>query len=86
MVSDGVNESGVAEQAAIARPIRAQSAAIARALVSIGCGERVRMVALDGQGQPAPFGVIDQMVAPGGAAGQGRMSDTYAADLIAIGA
>ena len=27
------------------------------------------MVALDGQGQPAPFGVIDQMVVPCGEAG-----------------
>lgn len=49
-------------------------------------GERVRMVALDGQGQPAPFGVIDQMVVPGGAAGSERMSMENAIDLIAIGA
>lgn len=32
-------------------------------------GERVQMVALDDQGQPAPFGVIDQMVVQGGAVG-----------------
>lgn len=25
-------------------------------------GERVRMVALDGQGRPGPFGMIDQVV------------------------
>lgn len=31
-------------------------------------GERVRMVALDDQGQPAPFGVLDQVVVSGGAA------------------
>lgn len=49
-------------------------------------GERVRMVALDGQGQPAPFGVIDQMVVPCGAAGQGRVNIVDATDLIAIGA
>ncbi len=49
-------------------------------------GERVRMVALDDQGQPAPFGVIDQMVVQGGAAGQVRVNTVNATDLIAIGA
>jgi len=44
------------------------------------------MVALDGQGQPAPFGVIDQMVVPCGAAGQGRVTIADATDLIAFGA
>lgn len=47
-------------------------------------GERVRMVALDDQGQPAPFGVIDQMVVQGGAAGQGRVNITDAINSIAI--
>ncbi|MCZ8218704.1 MAG: fumarylacetoacetate hydrolase family protein [Acidovorax sp.] len=49
-------------------------------------GERVRMVALDDQGQPAPFGVIDQMVVQGGAAGQERVNTVNATNLIAIGA
>lgn len=49
-------------------------------------GERVRMVALDDQGQPAPFGVIDQMVVQGGAAGQERVNTVNANNLIAIGA
>lgn len=49
-------------------------------------GERVRMVALDDQGQPAPFGVIDQMVVQGGAAGQERVNTVNATDLIAVGA
>lgn len=49
-------------------------------------GERVRMVALDDQGQPAPFGVIDQAVVQGGAAGQGRVGIENTTDLIAIGA
>ncbi|WP_462390458.1 fumarylacetoacetate hydrolase family protein [Acidovorax sp. Q11] len=47
-------------------------------------GERVRMVALDGQGHPGPFGVIDQVVVPGGAAGPGRVNIADAANLIAI--
>lgn len=49
-------------------------------------GERVRMVALDDQGQPAPFGVIDQMVVQGGAAGQERVNTVNGTNLIAIGA
>lgn len=49
-------------------------------------GERVQMVALDDQGQPAPFGVIDQMVVQGGAPGQMRVNTVNATDLIAIGA
>jgi hypothetical protein len=44
------------------------------------------MVALDGHGQPAQFGVIDQMVVPCGAAVQGRVNIVDATDLIAIGA
>jgi len=47
-------------------------------------GERVRMVALDEQGQPAPFGVIDQMVVPGDAAGPGRVNTLDAISSIAI--
>ena len=47
-------------------------------------GERVRMVALDEQGQPAPFGVIDQVVVPGGAASPGRVNTLDAISSIAI--
>ncbi len=47
-------------------------------------GERVRMVALDDQGQPAPFGVIDQMVVQGGAVGQERVNTVDATNLIAV--
>jgi fumarylacetoacetate (FAA) hydrolase len=47
-------------------------------------GERVCMVALDEQGQPAPFGVIDQMVVPGDAAGPGRVNTLDAISSIAI--
>lgn len=47
-------------------------------------GERVCMVALDEQGQPAPFGVIDQMVVPGDAAGPGRVNTLDAISSIAV--
>jgi fumarylacetoacetate (FAA) hydrolase len=49
-------------------------------------GERVRMVALDGQGQPAAFGVIDQAVVQGGAAARAQEDGMNAPDLIASSA
>lgn len=46
-------------------------------------GEPVRLVALDEQGQPAPFGVIDQTVVPGNAVRPGLQGILSAAFLIA---
>lgn len=46
-------------------------------------GERVRMVALDGQSQPAPFGVIDQTVVSSSAGGHGHTNDLDTHLLIA---